>query len=208
MLHYIAKEIYQPIVIASYLNDTTGDLTAYVTSDLWSEARGIPSMAWYDYNGTLLFGPTNTFFTVGALNTTQTLQTSINSLPYDLTTSIMKLNITATGSRPNANETKEFKHESIFAATDLNTVKLQDPSLVLSYNDETGNFTVQATKAVAAGVWLDLPAGLLGNFDSNGFLLLPTDGVRGVGLTLKDDGGEGQWMKGVMVRSLWDNTQP
>jgi beta-mannosidase len=120
----------------------------------------------------------------------------------------MKLNITATGSPPNSNETKEFKHESIFAATDLNTVKLQDPGLVLSYNEGGGNFTVQATKAVAAWVWLDLPAGVLGDFDSNGFWLLPTDGVREVGFKLKDDGGDGQWMKGVTVRSLWDNTQP
>jgi beta-mannosidase len=208
VLHYVAKDIYQPIIIASYLNDTTGDLTGYVSSDLWSEAHGVASMAWYDYNGALLFGPTNTMFTVGALNTTQVLQTNIDSLPYNLTTSIMKLNITATGSPPNSKGTKEFKHDSIFAATDLNTVRLQDPGLVLSYNKETGNFTVQATKAVAAWVWLDLPAGVLGNFDSNGFWLLPTDGVREVGVILKDDGGDGQWMKGVTVRSLWDNTQP
>jgi len=207
VLQYVAKDIYQPIIIASYLNDTSGDLTAYVTSDLWSEAHGVASMAWYDYNGTLLSGPTNISFAVGALNTTKVLQTNIDSLPYNLTTSIMKLNITATGTLPNSNETKEFKHESIFAATNLSTVKLQDPGLVLSFNDETGNFTVQATNAVAAWVWLDLPAGVLGNFDSNGFWLLPTDGVREVGFTLKDNGGDEQWVKGVRVRSLWDNTQ-
>ncbi len=112
------------------------------------------------------------------------------------------------GTLPNSNETKEFKHEYIVAATNLNAVKIQDPGLVLSYNEETGNFMLKATKAAAVWVWLDLPAGVLGNFDSNGFWLLPTYGVREVGVKLKDDGGDGQWMKEVTVRSLWDNTQP
>jgi beta-mannosidase len=165
-----------PRIYTSYLNDTSGDLTAYVTSDLWNEAHGIASMAWYDYNGTLLSGPTNILFIVSVLNTTKVLQTNTSSLPYDVTTSFMKLNITATGSLPNSNETKEFKHEYIFAATKFNNVKLQDPGLGLSYDNATGNFTVQATKAVAAWVWLDLPAGVLGNFDRNGFWLFPLMG--------------------------------
>jgi beta-mannosidase len=150
VLHYAGKDIYQPIIIASYLNGTTGDLTGYVTSDLWSEAEGTASLARYDYSGTLLAPPTNVPFTVHALNTTRVLQSNKKSLPYDLTTSILKLNITATGSLPNTNETTTFTHSSIFTSTSLNAVHLRDPGLALSYSKETGNFTVQATKAVAA----------------------------------------------------------
>jgi beta-mannosidase len=213
VLHYVAKDIYQPIIIASYLNDTTGEITAFVTSDLWSEAQGTASLAWYDYNGTILAPPTNVPFTVGALNTTRVLQIDSNSLPYDLASSLLKLNITATGSLPNTNtntntnEIKTFTHSFIFASNTLNTVHLCDPGLVLSYSNETVNFTVQATKAVAAWVWLDLPAGVLGNFDSNAFWLLPSDGAKEVGFTLKDDGGKSGWQGKVTVRSLWNNTQ-
>jgi beta-mannosidase len=208
VLHYVAKDIYQPIIIANYLNSTTDDLTGYVTSDLWSKAEGTASLTWYDYNGTLFAPPTNVPFTVRALNTTRVLQSNTKSLPYDLTTSILKLNITATGSLPNTNETTTFTHSSIFASTSLNTVHLRDPGLVLPYSKETGNFTAQATKAVAAWVWLDLPAGVLGNFESNGFWLLPSDGVKEVGVVVKDDGGKEGWQGEVTVRSLWDNTQP
>ena len=208
VLHYVAKDIYQPIIIASYLNETTGDLTAYVTSDLWSEAEGTATLAWYDYNGTLLVPPTDISFTVGALNTTQVLQSNIDSLSYDLKTSILKLNHTATGVLPNSNDTQTFTHTSIFAAMDLSTVKLSDPGLVLAYDDAKQVFTVQATKAVAAWVWLDLPAGVLGNFESNAFWLLPSDGAREVGFVLKDNGGVQDWQEKVVVRSLWDNTQP
>jgi len=208
VLHYVAKDIYQPLIIASYLNDTNGDLTGYVTSDLWSEAEGTASLAWYDYNGTLLSPPSNVPFTVGGLNTTRVLQSSMNDLPYNLTSSFMKLNLTATGTLPNTLNSSTLTHSSIFATLHLNTASLSDPGLVLTYNNATGDFTLQATKAVAAWVWLDLPAGVLGNFDSNAFWLLPSDGVKEVGFTLKDDGGVKGWQELVVVRSLWDNTQP
>lgn len=74
MLHYVAKDIYQPIITASYLNDTTGDLTADVTSDLWSKVEGTATFAWYGSNGTLLSSPLPAVtFTAGALNTAKVL---------------------------------------------------------------------------------------------------------------------------------------
>jgi beta-mannosidase len=208
ILHYVAKDIYQPVIIASYLNQTTGDLTAYVTSDLWSEAEGTATLAWYDYNGTLLYSPTTVPFTVGALNTTKVMQTTMNDLQYSLTSSFLKMNITATGSLPNSHRYSTFKHSFIFATPYLNTVNLQDPNLVLTYNEATRNFIVEAKKAVAAWLWLDLPAGVLGNFEINGFWLLPSDGLKEVEFTLKDDGGVEGWQRMVVVRSLWNNTLP
>lgn len=68
--------------------------------------------------------------------------------------------------------------------------------------DQTGNFTVETTKGVAAWVWLDIPAGTLGNFDENGFWLVPSDGP------LKSDTSAGKWVGAVTVGSLWNNTIP
>jgi beta-mannosidase len=204
VLHYIAKDIYQPIIIASYWNYITGDLTAYVTSDLWSPASGTASLAWYDYNGTLLSEREDVAFSVGALNTTQVFGGNTNTLGYDLRNAFLKMNISATGTPPNTNLTKEFKHEYIFHTLSLRDAKLQDPGLELSYNEQSEKFIVQATKGVAAWVWLDLPAGVLGNFEGNGFWLVPGEG-REVGVVVKDTGGDERWREGVTVRSLWDN---
>jgi len=154
----------------------------------------------------MLSTPENIPFTVGALNTTQVLSTNTYSLPYNLSNSFLKLNITATGTLPNTNKPRIFKHEYIFHDLYLNKVDLQDPGLKLNYDQQTGNFTVEATKGVAAWVWLDLPAGTLGNFEENGFWLLPSDGLREVGIKVKNNTNGQEWVNEVTVRSLWDNT--
>ena len=46
---------------------------------------------------------------------------------------------------------------------------------------------------------------VLGNFDSNVFWLLPGDGAREVGVTIKNDTCGREWAEGVTVRSLWNN---
>ncbi|KAG0651487.1 Mannanase A [Hyphodiscus hymeniophilus] len=208
VLHYIAKDIYQPVIIASYWNYTTGDLTAYVTSDLWTPASGSATFAWYGYDGSLLAPPSTVDFTVGALNTTQVFAGSTSTLPFDLRHAVMKMNITAAGALPNTDETRVFKHEYYFHDLLLGEASLVDPGLTLSYSEESGNFTVEATSGVAAWVWLDIPAGTLGNFEENGFWLVPSDGPREIGFTLKSDESGGKWVKGVTIGSLWNNTLP
>lgn len=207
VLHYIAKDIYQPVIIASYWNYTTGDLTACVTSDLWTKAQGVATLRWYGYNGSALAAPTDVPFTVDPLNTTQVLQANTNDMPYDLNHVVLKMNITATGTMSNTNESKVFKHEYFFHALDLNKVNLVDPGQELAYNEGTGNFTVQATKGVAAWAWLDIPAGTLANFEENGSWLVPSDGAREIGVTVKNDRSGGEWVENVTVRSLWDNLE-
>lgn len=208
VLHYVAKDIYQPVIIASYWNYTTGNLTAYVTSDLWTPASGSATFAWYSYNGSVLAPSSTVDFTVGALNTTQVFAGNTSTLPFNLKDAVMKMNITASGTLPNTNETRVFKHEYYFHDVRLGDVSLVDPGLALSYSEETGNFTVEATKGVAAWVWLDIPAGTLGNFDENGFWLIPSDGPREIGFTLKNDTSGGKWVERVTVGSLWNNTLP
>ncbi|TAQ86102.1 hypothetical protein B7494_g5570 [Chlorociboria aeruginascens] len=205
VLHYIAKDIYQPIIIASYWNYTTGDLTAYVTSDLWSVAKGEATFTWYGYNGSILSPASTVAFEVGALNTTQVFQTNTFSLPYDLKTSVLKMNITATGSLPNTNTTLEFKHEFFFHELSLADVELQDPGLTVEYVEETGNFTVEAEKAVAAWVWLEAPGGIEGNWGENGFWLIPGE-KREVEFHFRGEERGNGWQSGVTVESLWNNT--
>ncbi|KAH8649485.1 putative beta-mannosidase [Tricladium varicosporioides] len=205
VLHYVAKDIYQPVIVASYWNYTTGDLKVYVTSDLWTPIYGVTTFTWYGYDGTILGPSMNISFNVGALNTTQLWATNTNTIGYDLNNAVLKMNVSAVGSLPNSAETKIFKHEFFFHALDLGKVNLQDPGLTLSYNNQTENFTVEATKGVAAWVWLDIPAGTLGNFNENSFWLVPGE-RREIGYTVKSDMSGGKWVNGVTVRSLWNNT--
>lgn len=80
-----------------------------------------------------------------------------------------------------------------------------DPGIVLTYDNTTMNFTVEATTGVAVWTWLDYTTGALLNFEENGFLLLPGR-PREVGFTLKSDSTGGEWVDGVTVESLWNNT--
>ncbi|KAI1005808.1 Beta-mannosidase A [Podosphaera aphanis] len=213
ILHYLAKDIYQPVIIASYWDSQTGNLSAFVTSDLWVEAAGTAMVQWWDLNGTALAPEQYVPFLVGPLNTTQVFQANTSILPYDLASSILRLRISATGIQPNAASPSFFSHTSIFHDWKLNSVTLQDPELSLTYtlstpalSPPTHTFTVRAIKAVAAFVWLDLPPDVLGNFEDNGFWLFPGElEERVINVTLEDDGEDPDWWRRVTVRSLWDN---
>lgn len=177
-----------------------------MTSDLWTEANGTASWTWYDYSGSELIPQTTVDFTVGPLNTTQVLALNTTTLPFSIDAAILKLNITATGSLPNSPSSSAptiFHHESIFHSESLAETKFDDPGLELGWNAETEKYTVTATKAVAAFVWLEMPAGVEGRFETNAFWLLPGDGTREVGFL----GTEGKLEKveNATVRSLWDN---
>ena len=203
--------MYEPIIISPFYNDTTGDFSIYVTSDLWSPASGTVVVAWYDWTGKAVhagvFPSTTADFTVGALNTTRVLQSNLANLTemVDFTAAILHMNVTARGQLPNTKETITFNHENFFHAAPLSKAKMVDPGLRLSYSKDTKNFTVEATTGVAAWTWLDYPAGTVGHFDSNGFWLLPGR-KREVSFTLETDNSSGSWLDGVTVQSLWNNT--
>ncbi|KAI1609968.1 putative beta-mannosidase [Exophiala viscosa] len=215
VLHYVAKDVYSRVIVAPYWNYTTGDLTAYVTSDLWDVVSGTVDMTWYDWSGSVLDN-TNTStsvpFTVGALNTTKVLQTNTNTLAQtiDLTNAVLRLNLTAAGYLPNNSTLTTFTHEFWFhPVLSLADARLVDPGLKLTFGNDTANpsWTVEATSGVSAWMWLDFPSGVVGNFDSNGFWLVP--GLpRTVMFTVKNDTTQGEWVKNVTVSSLWDFTTP
>lgn len=207
VLHYTAKDIYQPVIISPFYNITTGDLEIYVTSDLWSPASGIAHFQWYHWDGTPITNISTppTAFAVGALNTTRVLATTLDNSTLDYNNALLRLNITAQGRLPNTDADTTFAHENFFHAFSLADAALVDPGLVLTYDDSTASFTVEATTGVAVWTWLDYPAGPLLNFHDNAFLLLPGE-PREVGYTLKSDSTGGAWVRGVTVESLWNNT--
>ncbi|KAL6721982.1 hypothetical protein ACLMJK_001087 [Lecanora helva] len=207
VLHYIAKDIYQPIIISPFYNITTGAFEIYVTSDLWTPASGTASFQWYTWSGAPITTPTfaSVDFTVGALNTTRVLATTLTPSNIDFTNSILYMNITATGQLPNSDTTTTFTHSNDFHPSPLSSARLVDPGLKLTYCNDTQTFTVEATRGVAIWTWLDYPAGAVVHFDANGFLLLKEE-KREVGFSVVSDETGGEWIEGVTVESLWNNT--
>lgn len=211
VLHYVAKDIYQPVIVSPFLDVTTNNFEVWVISDLWSTVSASVNLVWYDWSGQRLSISTPTFIQaeVGAINGTRILSTNLNDIlaGYDSSNAILVMEVSAQGTLPNSNRTQTFKHTNWFHADRLSRARIVDPGLELSYSKTTSKFIVKATKGVAAWVWLDYPSGAVLNFDANAFWLLPGQ-EREVGYKVKSDTTDGKWIEGVKVWSLWDNTTP
>lgn len=91
-MYYSAKDIYEPVIIFPYLNDTTQTLEVWVTSDLWESISGTAEFSWVDWSGNGLLlphgasssdsveqdteassGSFKTSFSVGSINATRVL---------------------------------------------------------------------------------------------------------------------------------------
>lgn len=213
-LHYAAKDIYEPIIISPFYNYTTGDFEIYVTSDLWSPATGMASLAWYTWDGTpIQYSDSKTRpnasssipFTVGAINTTMVYSTNLLQSGLNLTNTALFMNITATGNPINSDTTTTYQHSNFFHPVPLSQAALVDPGLTMTYDEATKKFTVEATSGIAAWTWLDYPAGGVVSFDSNAFALAPGQ-PKEIGYTVRSDWEESKWISGVTVRSVWNNT--
>ncbi|KAF2096417.1 putative beta-mannosidase [Rhizodiscina lignyota] len=211
VLQYIGKDIYQHVIIAPYYNVTTGDLEVYVTSDLWTPAKGSATFTWYDWSGKKLNVSTasSVDFTVGAINTTRVLHTNVNEslANFDMANAVLKMSVSATGSPPNSNASQTFTHENWFHASPLSSAKLVDPGLKYSWDSNGSSLTVEATKGVAAWTWIDYPHGAILAFDQNGFWLGKGEKKTVNVMKLWSDTTSGAWTKNVTVESLWDQTQ-
>ena len=172
--------------------------------------KGAATFEWLDWNGKRLEvnTPSSTEVEVGAINSTKVLQANTMDIlkGQDPTNTILRMKVQAEGVRPNTNNKVTFRHESWLHVSPLNTAKLHDPGLQLSYSNTTKCFTVTATKAVAAWVWLDYPDGAVLNFDSNAFWLAPNES-RQISYKVKNDTTNGAWIDRVTVQSIWDQTQ-
>lgn len=210
VLHYVARDIYKPVIIAPYWNYTTRDLSIYVTSDLWETARGTVNLTWVDLAGKGIPGnantPMSTQFTIGGLNTTKIFEASISDLELpDNTNAVLVMSVTAHGRLPNMQDVTTFTHQNTFTPVFPNELSLIDPKVEISHDAKTGLFTVEAKNGVSLYTWLDYPAGVVGYFDDNSFTLLPGE-KRQVGFTVQKDETGGKWVEGVTVQSIWDQS--
>jgi len=209
VLHYVAKDIYSPVIISSFHNTSTNEFEIWVISDLWSSVSASVNLTWFDWTGNTLNISAQALPTasVGALNGTRILTSNLASLlrdqNYGSTNAVLRMSVSTQGSRPNSNITESFTHTNWFHPEPLSRANLADPGLQLRRSNES--FIVRATTGVAAWVWLDYAEGVVLSFEDNGFWLAPGE-ERQVGFRVRSDTTGGEWVNGVTVRSLWDNT--
>lgn len=212
VLHHVARDIFQPIIVSPFWNSSTGDLSIYVTSDLWETARGTVNLTWVDLSGAPIPDNANTprtkQFSVGALNTTSVYETNIAKLSLaNVRDAILVIDLTARGRLPNAehNSLTTFTHRNHFTPVFPKDLQIKDPQLKLTQDIRAGTFTVEARSAVSLYTWLDYPAGAVGYFEDNSFTVLPGE-KRTFRFILQKDESGGKWADGVVIRSLWDQT--
>jgi beta-mannosidase len=236
VLHYAAKDIYQPVIVAPLWNVTSGVLDVYAVSDLWEEVSGTMSIDWVDWAGKKLRvpggnGTSSKAFSVGGLNSTLVASYDISHLTaagLNASNAILLANLTAVGSLPNSGlpatngthptrssaqaVTTTFTHSNLFTPTPLSRAALADPGLRLRYDNSSETFVVAATKGVSVWTWLEVDETWRGSsdvvvlFDNNAFVLRPGE-ERRLGYTLVKGGRDRAWKERVTVRSIWDNTQ-
>lgn len=208
VLHYVAKNIYQNVIVAPYWNSSTGDLNITVTSDLWETVSGTVNMKWYNLKGNSIPKnagmPTSVPFNVGPLNITDIVTTNVNKLLIsDLNDAVLILSVSATGHLPNSNTLTHFSHENYFTPVYPNEMKLVEPGVKLSYDDHLGKFVVEATQGVSLYTWLNYPAGIVGYFDENSFTLIPGQ-PKTVGFKIQKDLLSKDLISNFTVQSIWD----
>lgn len=212
VLHYVARDIYQPIIVSPFWNYTTGDLSVYVTSDLWETARGSVNLTWLDLSGKPIPGNAGTpqakQFTVGGINTTEIYSANVADLSLGRrTNAVLVLSLNARGPLPNAENgsVSTFTHHNQVTTVFPNRLSLVDPKIQISHDGPADTFTVEAKNGVSLYTWLDYPSGVVGYFDDNAFTLVPGE-KKTVHFTVQLDETNGKWAQGVTVQSLWDQT--
>lgn len=214
VMFYAMKDIFQAVIIAPVYNVTTGVLTLYGVSDLWSDVQAEASWEWIGYDGNPVENmsqvSTSKRFTIGAINST--VLTTVNvtdllsngSIPED--NAFLIANISATGTYPNTKETKTFSHSNFFTPAPLSKAKLIDPGLKISWSGN--DFEVIAEKGVSAFTWIAPhpdDSGVIVVFDDNGFLLRKGESRR-IGYRITSGSSTG-WEDRITVSSIWNQTQ-
>ncbi|KAL2819589.1 glycoside hydrolase superfamily [Aspergillus cavernicola] len=210
VMHYVSRDIYQPIIVSPFWNYTTSDLEVYVTSDLWDSAKGTVNLTWLTLSGHPIADnagtPTTLPFTVGAINTTIVYNTNIRDLNFpDPRDAILIISVSGQGHLPNSEDITSFAHENYFTPAFPKDLAIVDPQIELSYDTQTKVFTVEAKAGVSLYTWLDYPAGLVGYFEQNAFTLVPGQ-KKHIRFVVQENHSNSEWQRDVTVRSLWDQT--
>ena len=207
VVHYVAKDIYSPVIISAFRNVTNEDMEIWVISDLWDGISATVNLTWVDWEGNSLNvsmeAPHDIH--VGAINGTKIISTNLDTALAGINpaNALLRMHVEAQGSLPNSNASQTFTHTNWFHPAPLSRADLVDPGLELRTADD--KFVVKATKGVAAFVWIDYPSGVVVSFEDNGFWLGAGE-EREVGVKVKSGGEGDEWREGVTVRSLWNNT--
>lgn len=223
VLHYVAKDIYQSVIIAPLYNKTTEVLSIYAVSDLWSEVKGSIDISWVSWNGSTLgypvaldgnsskTGSESMEFKVGPINSTLITQVSMKTVSMDKSFNtgdgLLVANLTATGTRINGNATTTFTHVNFFTPTPVAYANLQDPGVKVKYNAKTGRFAVTASTGASLWTWLsvdDVDESVIVTFDENAFLLRSGE-TKQVGYRIVKGERIG-WQDRVRVSSIYNNT--
>ncbi|KAI8959331.1 glycoside hydrolase family 2 protein [Daldinia sp. FL1419] len=221
VLHYTAKDIYSPIIVANLWNVTTGILEVYAVSDLWEEIKGKASLGWIGWDGKALDIDTadieagDVDFTVGPLNTTLLARVDMNKLKsgsFNASNALLVANLTATGTPPNSGATKTFTHTNYFTPTPLASASLVDPGLSVEHDSSAKEFVVRADKGTSVWTWVHVGEkdadDVIVAFEDNGFLLKKGEEKRIGYRVVSDNGQKAGWESRVGVSSVWDNTLP
>lgn len=220
VLHNVAKDIYQPVIVAPVWNLTSGLLQIYAVSDLWDEVKGKANLGWIGWDGEVVDLDTEGSkageidFTIGALNATLLTTLNIPELTsgtaLNASDVVFVANLTASGKPPNTEATKTYTHTNWFTPTPLASAALVDPGLSVDYDNNTNEFVVRAEKGTSIWTWVSIDESdadeVIVAFDNNGFLLRKGE-ERHIGYsTVKNSGQKVGWENKVRVNSIWDNT--
>ncbi|KAG6047131.1 hypothetical protein E4U39_000720 [Claviceps sp. Clav50 group G5] len=224
VLHYVAQDIYQHVIVALLYNKTSGMLDIYAVSDLWESTSGNLSLSWMDWAGEPLnctlpgeqmsmsaYGASTLKFEIGPLNST--LVASLNITSYSLTkhfnakNSVLIAKLTAAGTRINSNTIQIFTHTNVYTPTPLASASLADPHLSIRYDECRDEFLVMAEHGVSHWTWLsvaDFDSDIIVAFKHNAFTLCRGE-KRHVGYSIVSGGSPG-WQNRVTVESIYNQT--
>ncbi|KAF7979728.1 hypothetical protein HWV62_41090 [Athelia sp. TMB] len=198
-LHYGARDIYEPVIIAPYYDSTSGDVQVWTTSDLWNPVQGNATIQWYDWTGKPLGNGTadhQSAVTIGAVNSTQFYSFNVNTLPFSLQNAVAFLSVGATSNGVHYSHTHRFIPLPLSQSDVVSSI--QNPQLTITH---VGNVFTVHSQAVAGFVWLEHPAGVRGYWSDNNFWMLP--GTKVVTFNVQTDTSGGRWAQGVTIKSLY-----
>ncbi|RCI12427.1 hypothetical protein L249_0239 [Ophiocordyceps polyrhachis-furcata BCC 54312] len=221
VLHYVARDIYRPVIIAPLFNKTSRVLDVYAVSDLWTDVAGVATLAWIGWDGRPLDAfprgrqqqqqqqQTTVHFTVGPVNSTRLASFHVDTVVEGAPPGLLVANLTARGTPINGDATRTYTHTNIFTPTPLAAVALPDPELSIGYEGERDGFRVVAGGGgVSVWTWISVApqdaASVVVVFGDNAFLLRPGQ-HKVVGYTVLSGESSG-WQKRVTVESMYNNT--
>ena len=206
---YAVKDIFSPVIVRPYYNETDDSVEVWVTSDHLDAVDGTVEYEWMTWSGDSVdvglgnnstnstsvnvhVEPVNSTMALRYNSVLQTLQSKAN-----ISDVVMRLQVTA------GNDV----HTSYYHPVTLGNATLVDPGLQLTLHDPSSNtFSVQATSGIAAWVALDYSAHQVQGHWSDNVFWLQKGEKRSVTFNLWNDWtGDGSWTKSVSVRSMWDN---